>query len=119
MPAMDQSMQIPAEWLREAGVQSFAPRASSFRCPEPHDLIALAYIEPVIRTVPLDCNGFAHDRMIRILVGIRIGCAFPPIPIERIEHGAHLYRLRDGTHRFYASRTLGFSYVPAEICEVY
>jgi hypothetical protein len=25
MPAMDQSMQIPAEWLREAGVQSFAP----------------------------------------------------------------------------------------------
>jgi hypothetical protein len=73
----------------------------------------------LIRTVPLDCNGFAHDRMIRILVGIRIGCAFPPIPIERIEHGAHLYRLRDGTHRFYASRTLGFSHVPAEICEVY
>ena len=36
-----------------------------------------------------------------------------------IEHGAHLYRLRDGTHRFYASRTLGFSHVPAEICEVY
>jgi hypothetical protein len=57
--------------------------------------------------------------MVRILVGIRIGCAFPPIPIERIEHGAHLYRLRDGTHRFYASRTLGFSHVPAEICEVY
>ena len=50
-------MQIPAEWLREAGVQSFAPKASSFRCPEPHDLIALAYIKPVIRTVPLDCNG--------------------------------------------------------------
>jgi hypothetical protein len=49
MPAMDQSMQIPAEWLREAGVQSFAPKASSFRCPEPHDLIALAYIEPVPR----------------------------------------------------------------------
>jgi hypothetical protein len=57
--------------------------------------------------------------MVRILVGIRIGCVFPPIPIERIEHGAHLYRLRDGTHRFYASRTLGFSHVPAEICEVY
>ena len=92
-------MQIPAEWLREAGVQTFAPKASSFRCPESHDLIALAYIEPVIRTVPLDCNGFAHDRMIRILVGSSVA-RFPPIPIERTEHGAHLYRLRDGTVLF-------------------
>jgi hypothetical protein len=83
-------------------------------------LIALADIESAIRTVRLDANGFAHDRMIRILVGIRDGCALPPIPVERIKPATtHLYRLRGGVHHFYASRTLGFSHVPAEICEAY
>lgn len=119
MPNMAELMQILAEWLREAGVQNFTPTASSYRCTAPHVLLALAEIEPISRVRPLDGNGFAHDRLIRVLVGIRDGAALPPVPVERIEKGAHLYRLRDGTHRFYASGALGFSHVPAEIVEPY
>ena len=116
---MPESMQIPAGWLREAGVQNFTPTRSSYHCTMPHELLALADIEPVMRTKPLDGNGFAHDRMISVLVGIRDGVVLPPVPVERIKPGAHLYRLRDGTHRFYASLILGFSHLPAEICEPY
>ena len=116
---MAKSMDIPTQWLREAGVLSFVPKRPGFRCTEPHVLVALKDIEPAIRTVPLDGNGFAHDRLIRILVGIRVGCALPPIPVERKERASHLYGLRGGVHRFYASRALGFSHVPAEICEPY
>jgi hypothetical protein len=116
---MAESMDIPPEWLREAGVLNFATTSPAFRCTAPHVLIPLEEIEPVVRTVPLDANGFQRDRLMRILVGICDGCALPPIPVERIEHGPYRYRLRNGTHRFYASRALGFSRVPAEICEPY
>ena len=112
-------MEIPTEWLREAGVLNFVPKGRGFRCTETHVLLALNEIEPAIRTLPLDGNGFAHDRLIRILVGIRVGCALPPIPVERIEGATHLYRLRGGVHRFYASHILGFSHIPAEIGEAY
>jgi hypothetical protein len=115
----DESMEIPTEWLCETGVLNFVPMRPGFRCTEPHVLIALRDIEPAIRTVPLDGNGFAHDRLMRILVGIRVCCALPPIPVERIEGAAHQYRLRGGVHRFYASRTLRFSHIPAEIGETY
>jgi hypothetical protein len=119
MSDMAESMQIPAEWLREAGVLNFTPTGLSYRCIAPHVLLALADIEPVLRTKPLDSNGFAHHRMIRVLIGIRDGAALPPVPVERIEQRAPLYRMRDGTHRFYASLILGFSHVPVEICEPY
>ena len=116
---MAESMQIPVEWLREAGVQNFMPTRPSYRCDAPHFLLPLIDIESVVRTKRLDCNGFAHDRMISVLVGIRDGASLPPVPVERIEPGTHPYRLRNGTHRFYASLILGFSHVPAEICERY
>jgi hypothetical protein len=116
---MTESMQIPSEWLREAGVEAFTPAAPNYRCTVPHVPLPLLDIEPVLRAKPLDANGFAHDRMIRILLAIRDAVTLPPVPVERIELGAHLYRLRDGTHRFYASVFLGYSHIPAEICEPY
>lgn len=68
-----ESMKIPRQWLAEAGVETFVPAAPSFRCTEPHVLIPLIKIEKVVRTRPLDANGFCRDRMMRILVGIRTG----------------------------------------------
>lgn len=81
--------------------------------------IRLADIERVVRTRPLDANGFCHDRMIQVLVGIRDGADIvPPVPVEAIgASGTGRYRLRDGTHRFYASLALGFTHLPCEICE--
>jgi hypothetical protein len=118
---MGETMQIPPEWLAEAGVQNFAPLRSSFRCTAPHTLIPLADIEKVVRTVPLDANGFQRDRMMLVLVGIRDGADIvPPVPVVPIELGQRrMYRLRDGTHRFYASLRLGFSHLPCEICDPY
>lgn len=123
---MPQSMIIPSEWLVEAGVHDFQPTPSrlAFRCDHAdHKLFALADIEPPLRFSdhPLSLNGFDHDRMFRLLTGIRDDVALPHILIEVIETpapGGHSYRVRQGVHRYHASRTLGFSHVPAEIIDL-
>jgi hypothetical protein len=114
-----ETMEIPPEWLAEAGLNNFVATSSGFKCSAPHVLIPLADIERVVRDRPLDANGFCHDRMIRVLVGVRDGAdILPPVPVECIElNQRRMHRLRDGTHRFYASLTLGFSHLPCEICE--
>jgi hypothetical protein len=117
---MPQSMIIPPEWLVEAGVQSFKPTRPGFRCDDPdHRLFALADIEPPVRFsgYPLSANGFDHDRMVRLLTGIRGGVALPHILIEAAEGGDRQYRVHQGLHRYHASRTLGFSHVPAEVID--
>src|ERR1700751_5312378 len=118
---MPQLMTIPAAWIAEAGVQHFRPAPSQrgFRCDTKHELIALADIEVPLRRSghPLDANGFRHDRMMRLLTGIRHNVSLPAICIERADPGQRWYRVRCGVHRYHASLTLGFSHVPAEIVE--
>jgi hypothetical protein len=114
-------MNVPAEWIAEAGLQDFKPTRCGFHCVVDHELIALADIEPPIRNAdrPLDANGFRHDRMLKILVGIRRDDAIPPIPIEIADPGQRRYRVRDGVHRYWASVTVGFTHIPAEVAERY
>jgi hypothetical protein len=118
---MPQSMIIPDDWKTEAGVQNFwpAPSHCSFRCDAQHELIALADIEAPLRRsgFPLDANGFNHDRMVRMLTGIRDNVSLPPICIEVANPGQRRYRVRCGVHRYHASLALRFSHVPAEIVE--
>jgi hypothetical protein len=112
-------MIIPAQWLAEAGVQNFRPVQRGYRCDAQHNLIALADIEVPLRKsgYPLDVNGFRHDRMVRLLNGIRDNVSLPPICIETADSGQRRYRVRSGVHRYHASVTLGFSHIPAEIVE--
>jgi hypothetical protein len=117
---MPPSMIIPAKWLSEAGVQDFRPTSKlSFRCDGQHRLIALSDIEVPLRIsgYSLDANGFRHDRMVRLLTGIRDNVSLPAIYIETADPGQRPYRVRAGVHRYYASLALGFSHVPAEIVE--
>jgi hypothetical protein len=108
-------MEIPTEWLVEAGLQNFRPQRSAFRCAVPHQLIALAEIEPHVRPFPLDANGFGRTRMISVLEMLRDDRPCDK-PIEVVRQAAQWpYRLYDGVHRFYACRTLGFTHVPAVI----
>jgi hypothetical protein len=86
-------MVIPAAWMAEAGVQDFN---SGY---------------------PLDANGFCHDRMVRLLTGIRDDVPLPAIYIERADPAQRPYRVRGGVHRYHASLTVGFSHVPAEIVD--
>ena len=114
-------MIIPAKWLAEANVLNFspAPTQCGFRCDARHELIALADIEVPMREsgYPLDANGLRHDRMVRLLIGIRENVSLPAICIEKANLGQRPYRVRRGAHRYHASLTLGFSHVPAEIVE--
>jgi hypothetical protein len=114
---MPQSMIVPPEWLAEAGVQNFQPTQRAYRCDDTHECITLADIEAPLRRsgYPLDANGFRHDRMVRLLTGIRDNVSLPAIYIERGDQRP--YRVREGVHRYHASLALGFSHVPAEIIE--
>jgi hypothetical protein len=125
---MPESMIIPDDWKAEASVQSFRPAPSQrgFRCDDPHELIALADIEVPLRRTgyprdangnPIGENGFDHDRMVRLLGGIRDNDPLPAICIEVADLGQRPYRVRCGMHRYHASLALGFSHVPAEIVE--
>lgn len=117
---MPQSMIIPPAWLAEAGMQNFRPTRPGFRCDDPdHRLVALTEIEPPSRfsDYPLSANGFDHDRMVRLLTGIRDDVALPHILIEGADAGGRPYRVHHGVHRYHASRTLGFSHVPAKVIE--
>jgi hypothetical protein len=117
---MNASMEIPSEWLAEAGLTDFMPGHCSFRCTKMHELVSLNHIQRVIRTVSLDTNGFHRERMMSILLGIRDNADLPPVPVEAIGIGqGSTYKLRDGTHRFYASLRVGFTHLPCEICEAY
>src|SRR5664280_1517812 len=102
---MPQSMIIPDKWKAEAGVQDFRPAPSQrgFRCDAQHELIALADIEVPLRRsgFPLDANGFRHDRMVRLLTGIRDNVLLPAICIEKADPGQRPYRVRCGVHRYY------------------
>jgi hypothetical protein len=110
-------MVIPAAWMAEAGVQDFQPTRRAFRCDGPHECIALADIEVPMRNsgYPLDDNGFRHDRMVRLLIGIREDVSLPAVYLERADRAQRPYRVREGVHRYHASLTLGFSHLPAEI----
>jgi hypothetical protein len=110
-------MIIPAEWLAEAGVEGFRPAKRGFHCKAPHQMIALDDIEVPLRRSdrPLGANGFCHDRMVRLLSGIRDDVPLPVIWIENADPGQRRYRMRCGVHRYHASLTLGFTHIPAEI----
>jgi hypothetical protein len=84
------------EWLVESGVKAFKPKWSAYRCEDFHECIALAEIEVPLRNsaYPHDANGFRHDRMVRILTGIRDDVALPAIYIERAGSDQRTYRLR-------------------------
>lgn len=111
------TMEIPLEWLAEVGLQDFRPPRTAIQCGAPHELIALAEIEPLVRLVPIDANGFRRSKMMPVLEMIRDDLpSKDPIQVIR-QFGEWPYRLHDGVHRFYASRTLGFTHVPAEIIE--
>lgn len=96
-----------------------APSQRAYLCTAEMGLFAIAEIEAPLRNsdVPLDANGLHHDRMLRILIGIRDKVSLPPINIEHANPGQRPYRVRAGVHRYYASLAFGFSHIPAEIVD--
>jgi hypothetical protein len=114
---MSITMEIPDQWLADVGFEDFKPTRSAIRCAVQHELISIAEIEPLVRSIPLDANGFRRSKMIAVLEMIRDDVpSTEPIYVAR-QLGRWPYHLRDGVHRYYASRALGFTHVPAEIID--
>jgi hypothetical protein len=81
-------------------LQDFKPARSAIRCAVPHELIALAEIEPLVRVVPIAANGFRRSKMMQVLEMIGDDHSFKePILVAR-QAGRWSYFLRDGVHRY-------------------
>ena len=110
---------VPADWIAAAGLEAFQATGQAYRCDNPCVLISLDQIQPIKRDRPLDQNGFARSRMMDVLRGIRDNASIPPVPVWTTIEGPWRFEIRDGYHRLYASRALGFSHIPAEVQERY
>lgn len=112
------TFEIPEGWWREAEIQDFRPFADAYvasTVPEwPTELVLLSDIKPPTRNPGV--RWFERERMVKILQGIKLGVAIPPVPVhEPPAMIGYRYEVRDGFHRFYAAVALGFQRLPVVI----
>jgi hypothetical protein len=122
MPHFPCEFEIPDDWLSEAGMIDFNPRATAYRLDAEAALIPLTAIEPVPRFTShsKDWRGFDRKRLVRLLRGFVAGDAIEWVPLFEMPqfefaHSPYRYRVLDGPHRFYGSIAAGFSHLPAVI----
>ena len=109
--------QIPPEWLDQAGLRHFTPKTEWYST---HDektcdmvIVPIGEIAPLIRAT--GTPAFDHDRMLSVLRAIRDDVVLPPIAVYALPKEGYRFRIAHGVHRYYASATLGFSKIPAEV----
>jgi hypothetical protein len=120
----DLEIELDDSWWAEAGMMDFVRSARTY-CVDPNycmnrefEEIAIADIGPVLRAPGVGIfndnpdSGSAHDRVVKILRGFRLGGAIPPVEVLEDKSGEHRYKLMHGTHRFYCSLAAGFTHVP-------
>jgi hypothetical protein len=122
MPHFPTEFEIPDEWLLEAWIIGFTPRASAYRSTARAVLVPLTQIEPAPRLVthPKDWHGFERVRLICLLKGFVAGDEIEPVSLCRLpalELGPSPYRYRvaHGVHRYYGSIAAGYEQLPALI----
>lgn len=96
--------------ISAAGMTSFAPEASSYRCNNSSAaLVPLSDIQtPPART------AIEPTRAQAILAAIRRGEALPPVTVTQPAGVAPDFRLHDGFHRYHLSAALGFTHIPVQ-----
>lgn len=64
---------------------------------------------------------FRKYKLVPVLLAfISPECALPPVAVEPLPKGSGFrYRVTNGFHRFYASRAVGYSCIPAVINEAF
>lgn len=123
MPNHPCDFEIPDEWLAEAGMIDFTPKATAYRSLAGARLVPLVQIEPPKRNpaVVKDWRGFDRARMISVLRGIVTGAEIEPVSLRELPAGEFLsqapygYRVHDGFHRFYASIAAGLECLPGGV----
>jgi hypothetical protein len=122
MPNFPCELEIPDDWLAEAGAIGFVPTTRAYRSSSDAVLVPLTDIEPPYRVLKVakDWRGFDRSRFISVLKGIVTAAEIEPVPLLELptcEFGPNTYRfrVRDGFHRFYASMVAGFECLTATI----
>jgi hypothetical protein len=119
-PCLPADLEIPDDWLAEAGMANFARTSISYLSAAAAVLVPLRSIEPPFRNpaVTKDWRGFERARLVSVMRGIVAGAQIDPVPLLRLpnEISGHRspfeYRVLDGYHRFYASIVAGFESLP-------
>ena len=115
----DYDFEIADAWLEEAGVIDFdnTQADAGFTSDESATTVAMSDIDTPKRNPGIEL--FKHDRLVRILQGIKLGDKIPPVEICYADDkdSEYTYVLKNGFHRFYASVALGFVVIPAVIVD--
>jgi hypothetical protein len=123
MPNYPCEFELPDEWMAEAGMVGFVPKAAAYHSTAEAVAVPLREIEPPyrVRAYPMDWCGFDRSRFINVLKGIAAGSEIEAVPLMELPAGDRLvlapyrFRVRDGLHRFYGSIAAGFECLPATI----
>src|SRR5258708_5798374 len=126
MPNYPCEFELPDEWIAEAGMIGFVPKAAAYRSTADAVAVPLREIEPPYRVhaYPMDWRGFDRARFIDVLQGIVAVTEIEAVPLMELPAGDRLvlapyrYRVRDGVHRFYGSIAAGFECLPATVVTV-
>jgi hypothetical protein len=124
MPNFPCEFEIPDDWIAEAGIGNFGPRAAAYRSSDDARLIPLTtQVAPTPRfeSFAKDWRGFERRRFVDLLKGFVADSLIPPVPVIQLPDPSHLVRLpyryciRDGFHRYYGSILAGFSHLPTTV----
>jgi hypothetical protein len=105
---------IPDDWLTDIVPIEWRPRTTHFAFAGPPDEIVLVMnfvlLKPPVRDPGI--SYFDRDRLRSLATGLVRGDPVPPIHVE-LPDDAERFIVRHGMHRFYLSRKLGFTAIPA------
>ena len=109
---------IPADWLSFCEIDAWKRRSDLYPwSPSATDVerVAIADIEPPRRDAGL--APFRKYKLVPVLLAFTSPeCALPPIALEELPPGSVFkYRVTNGFHRFYASRAVGYTSIPAVV----
>jgi hypothetical protein len=115
--------EIDDEWIAEAGLSGFKPRADHYRTRPDGDvfLVEITSVEPLLERATsrgifcddLKTGTTAKQRVIRILQWFRDDCEIEPVVVIRSVQPSFKYKLLAGCHRFHCANAVGFKWVPA------
>lgn len=110
---------IPADWLAFCEIDSWHPESKCYPWSgtQAVELVAIGDIQPPRRDPGME--PFRKYKLVPVLLAFMSPeCALPPVTVEPLPTGADFrYRVTNGFHRFYASRAVGYTSIPAAINE--
>ena len=111
---------VPADLWSAAGMENFAPGASSYRPlidfdGQPVLTVPISEVRPPMRNPGIE--ELVRPRALRILAGFLQDQPIPPIDVADQPFGRFRYRVCNGFHRYHLSLVAGFTHIPVVVQE--